>query len=100
MYARRKFTSGGGGLTYSGTAYAATSVGIKLFADAIFSEASSEVVVIQNGFEGGYSTGQIKCDKNLLMHAIEELIEEFGYGEATVRQILRHADWSQGVATT
>jgi hypothetical protein len=99
-YLRMKFTSGGGGITYNGTSYAASEAGIKAFADAVFAEASSEVVIIQSGFEGGYSTGQVKCDKNLLLQAIMELIDELGHGEWTARQLMTHLDWSRGTATT
>ena len=100
MYLRRKFTTGGAGITYNGTSYAATEAGMIAFADAVFAEASSEVVIIQIGFEGGYSTGQIKCDKNLLMLAIEELMEEFGFGVDTSRRAMIFADYSNGIATT
>ena len=67
MYIRRVFTTGGGGLTYGGTAYAATEAGITAFATAIFAEAAQSVIVIQSGFEGGYSTGQINLDRGLLI---------------------------------
>lgn len=100
MYLRMAMSSGGGGITYNGTSYAATEAGIKLLAAAVFAEAASEVVIIQSGFEGGYSTGQIKCNKNDMLRAVMELIEEFGYGPTSVRQLMTFADWSGGNATT
>ena len=100
MYIRRVFTTGGGGLTYGGTAYAATEAGLKAFATAIFAEASQSVIVIQSGFEGGYSTGQINLDRGLLMQAIEEIIDEMGFGVESVRQLMTHGDWSTRNATT
>jgi hypothetical protein len=100
MYLRMSMYTGGGGVTYGGTAYAATEAGIKALATAVFAEASSEVVIIQSGFEGGYSTGQIKCSKGDMLRVIMELIEEFGYGPASTRQLMTFADWSGGNATT
>jgi hypothetical protein len=100
-YIRRKFSSGGGGVTYNGTAYAASEAGIKALADAVFASSSQEVSIIQSGFEGGYDTGQIKCNALVLQGIIEEIIEELGYSTVTTgRQMMTFADWSGGTATT
>jgi hypothetical protein len=100
-YLRRKFSSGGGGITYNGTAYAAGETGIKAFADAVFALSSQEVAVIQSGFEGGYDTGQIKCNVLVLQGIIEQIIEELGFSSVTTgRQMMTFADWSAGIATT
>ena len=100
-YLRRKFSSGGGGITYNSTAYAAGETGIKAFADAVFALSSQEVAIIQQGFEGSYDTGQIKCNALVLQGIIEELIEEFGFSTVTTgRQMMTFADWSAGNATT
>jgi hypothetical protein len=100
-YLRRKFYTGGTGVTYSGIHYAATSAGINLFSDAIFSESAQSVIVIQTGFEGGYSTGQMLADKRVLQGIIEELIEEFGFsGVDLTRHAMMFGAWNQFTANT
>lgn len=100
-YLRRKFSTGGGGITFGGFVYAAGETGIKAFADAVFVTASDEIVITQHGFEGGYSTGQIRLSKLSLLSIIEELITELGFGSDTgARQLMIFADWSEGLATT
>jgi len=100
MFLRMVFSTGGGGWTYNNVVYAAGEAGIKLLASAVATEASSEIVIIQNGFEGGYATGQLKCSKGDMLRVIMELIEEFGYGPTSARQLMTLADWSGGNATT
>lgn len=99
-YLRRKFATGGGGIIYAGVTYLAGETGIKAFADAIFITASDEIIITQHGFEGGYSTGQIRLSKLLLLEIIEELIIELGFGTTGARQAMIFADYSQGLATT
>jgi hypothetical protein len=100
-YLRRKFTSGGGGVTFNGIAYAATEAGIKAFADAVFLDGATDTVIItQNGFEGGYATGSKLLSRMELLSVIEELIGEFGFGSDGIRQMMVFADYSQGMAST
>lgn len=100
-YLRRKFSTGGGGVTFNGVAYAAGEAGIKLLADAVFAlGATDHVVVTQNGFEGGYATGTEGLTRRAFLQLIEELIEELGFGTLGARQLMVFADYSGGIATT
>jgi hypothetical protein len=101
MYFRRKFSTGGGGITWNSIAYAEGETGIKLFADAVFaSGAGDEIVIMQQGFEGGYATGQIRMSKDMLLALIEEILEELGFGTTGARQAMIFADYSGGNART
>lgn len=100
-YLRRKFSTGGGGVSYNSVAYAAGETGIKAFADAVWLDgAYDHVIITQNGFEGGYATGTEGVPKRELLGLIEDLINEMGFGVASARQAMIFADWSQGLATT
>jgi hypothetical protein len=101
-YLRRKFSSGGGGVTYNGTLYAATEAGIKLFADALVAAgAFDNVVITQNGFQGGYATGTEGMPIRELLGLVEEIIEElYGTTTPTARSIMFFGDYSQGLAGT
>jgi hypothetical protein len=101
MYFRRKFSEGGGGIVWNGVTYPEGETGIKAFADAVFaSGAGDEIVIMQQGFEGGYATGQIRMSKDTLLTIIEEIIEELGWGTSSSRQAMIFADWSGGTART
>ena len=100
-YLRRKFSTGGGGITFNGTAYAEGETGIKLLADAVFGlGATDHVIVTQNGFEGGYATGTEGLSRRAFLQLIEEIITELGFGTTGARQAMIFADYSQGLATT
>ena len=100
-YLRRKFSTGGGGITFNGIAYAAGEAGIKLLADAVFAAGATDyVIVTQNGFEGGYATWTEGLSRRAFLQLIEELINELGFGTTGARQAMIFADYSQGIATT
>lgn len=100
-YLRRKFSSGGGGITFNGTAYTEGETGIKLLADAVFAlGATDHVIVTQNGFEGGYATGTEGLSRRQFLDLIEGLIEELGFGTLGARQLMVFADYSGGMART
>lgn len=102
MFLRMAFSPGADGLIFEGVTYDATEAGLKALAYAVAPRAMSEVLIIQSGFEGGYSTGQANCTGEALLTAIMELLVEFGYLDEIVgvRQIMTHADWSQFCANT
>ena len=100
-YIRRKFTTGGGGLSFNGTLFAATEAGIKLFADAVWADgATDNIIITQNGFEGGYAMGVEGLTRRTLLQLIEEIIDELGFGTDGARQIMIFADYSGGLAGT
>lgn len=73
---------------------------LKAFADQVFAEASDEVVITSNSFEGGSASGQVRYNKMDLLQAIEELLVEAGEAPLGGRQAMVYADWSGGVART
>ena len=100
-YLRRKFYTGGGGVTYNGILYPAGETGIKDFADAVWADgAHDHVIVTQNGFEGGYATGTEGCSKRALLQIIEEILEELGFGVLSSSHMMIFADYSGGIAST
>jgi len=100
-YLRWKFSTGGGGVSFNGTAYAEGEIGIKALADAVFAAGATDYVIItQNGFEGGYATGTEGLSRRAFLQLIMDLISELGFGTVGARPAMIFADYSQGLATT
>jgi hypothetical protein len=101
-YLKRKFSSGGGGIIYNGVVYPEGEAGIKAFADALaVGGAFDNVIITQNGFQGGYATGTLGMPILELLGYVEEIIEEwFGTTTPTARSIMFYADYSEGIART
>jgi hypothetical protein len=100
MYLGRKFESGGGGVTIRGTAYAEGETGLKSLADAVFTTAQEEIVITSTSFEGGVSSGQVRFSRTQMLTAIEELLEDMGYGSTVCRSMFVGSDFTGAHART
>lgn len=100
LYIRRKFAADGG-LTYNGIAYAQGEVGLKLFADAVWADGGYDnVVITQNGFQGGYAQGSSHVPRKVLLDLIEQILEELGFGVLSSHGMMMFGDYSGGLAGT
>ncbi len=99
MYLGRKF-NGGGGIVMRGKTYPDSIPGLQSLADDVFATASEEIVITSTSFEGGVSSGQVRFAKTTLLTAIEELLDDLGYGSTVTRQIMIYQDYRGGLART